>query len=139
MKHCPGPLSPLFLLLSLLLAAPVVSHAQGVVAPSPDVDWQVGVIALVGIAIVGGGMILLGNARRRHETRAEEQAARDSAAKAQSAIIGERPDDELDALAARIDMAGFRQRKSRPARPRECGGERDQNMPGSNLQRTRSR
>ena len=128
--------------LLLALSAPAFplsggAHGHAIANPSPEVDWQVGVIALAAIGIAGGGMVLAGNARRRRETRAAERAARQGAAQAEAAITGGNPEEELRSLAADLDSPAFRPRKPRPVRQRDGIAERDQNTPGSNLQRTR--
>jgi len=135
------------LCLSLVALAPALA-SPAARAPSPEADWQIGVIALVGIGIVGAGLMIAGNARRRREALDFEQETRENAARAQAAITGGEPEDDapddLHAMARDIEKLSeapdqFRPRKPRQNRPPENAGERDQNMPGINLQRTRSR
>jgi hypothetical protein len=147
MNRHSSPFAALSLSLPLALATPAAVHGREISAPNPNVDWQVGVIALVGIGIVGGGTMLAGNARRRRETRAAEQITREGAARAQAAITGGEAEDDLHRMAKDIEEMSegppdaanpFHARKARPRRGREFVAERDQNTPGTSLQRTRS-
>lgn len=93
---------------------------------SPETEWQIGIVALAAIGMLGSGAMMFANVRRRREAFEVERDAYEQAARAQAAAIAPVAPAANDTVAEPDGL--------RPAPDRAEPGL--QNSPGKSRQRT---